>query len=71
MHKKLRLVFITAAFLLTLFPTAAIAEQERGGHAGGIEHFHRLEVLLGNMHEDGEDGFMRGLIYEYSLTENF
>ena len=47
------------------------AEEERGNHASEFERRHRLELFLGNTHEDGENGFTSGLTFEYRLTKIF
>jgi hypothetical protein len=69
MQEILRLI-IAVAFCLIIVPTNFVsAESETGHHEE--DRAHSLELFLGNTHEDGEDGFSVGLVYEYRLDELF
>ena len=67
MRRRLKFILPFLALLLTMTPKGAVAENEHGHHEAA--HSHRLELFLGNTHEDSEDGFSVGLAYEYRITE--
>ena len=67
MFKEWALPFSIAVLVVIFSIPGAAAEEE----SGDIEYRHRLELLLGGTHEDGEDGFTSGLTYEYRITELF
>ncbi len=71
MRKILGLI-IPIAFCLIIAPTNLVsAESEHEHHEGNYHQGHFGELFLGNTHEDGEDGFSFGLIYEYRWNELF
>ncbi len=68
--KKCRFLLFIFLFLLVVPPGIVIAESEQEEH-GEVHHRHRLELFLGNSHEEHMDGFSAGLAYEYRLNQMF
>ena len=60
-----------AVFLLMIPLEIPAGENEREDHEGAHLYMHRVELFLGNTHDEGEDGFSVGLAYERRLSELF
>ena len=68
MFKRYRFLWFIFLFLVVVPSGVVIAESEQEEH-GEIHHRHRLELFLGNSHEEHKDGFSAGLAYEYRLNQ--
>ena len=68
MIKSWDLLLSAVVLLIMMAPGTTPAEEEHEGHEGIHGHQHRLELFLGNTHNEGEDGFSVGLTYEYRLN---
>ena len=68
MFKRYRVLLFIFLFLVAMPPGIVIAESEQEEHAE-VHLRHRLELFLGNSHEDHKDGFSAGLAYEYRLNQ--
>ena len=69
MIKRWNFLLIAIVLLIMMAPGTTAAEEEHEGHEGVHGHQHRLELFLGNTHDEGEDGFTVGIGYEYRLNE--
>jgi hypothetical protein len=69
MNKKWMLLTGVFSILLAIAPGVCMAEEEKGHE----EHFgpHRLELFLGNTHDEGENDFTIGIGYEYRINQMF
>jgi hypothetical protein len=65
-----KLILIIATFLI-IVPQISLSEDTHQGEEEEEAFQNRLELFLGNTHEDGEDGFTVGLFYEYRLSKLF
>ena len=66
MNKKWMFIIGPIALHIAIAWGVCLAEEEKGHE----EHFgpHRIELLLGNTHDDGENGFTIGVGYEYRIS---
>ena len=64
-------LILTMVALLIMLPEITMSEDHQQNREDVEAHRHRLELFLGNTHEDGEDAFTSGLFYEYRLSEVF
>ena len=64
-------LILTIAVLLILLPEITLCEDIHQGEEEEETFQNRLELFLGNTHENGEDAFSSGLLYEYRLTKLF
>jgi len=70
--QKYAMIGLMMALLVLLMPVKIPAEEAGHDSKGeGLENRHGIELLLGNTHDDGEDGFTVGLGYEYRLSQLF
>ncbi len=68
MFKRYRVSLFIFLFLVVVPTGVVIAESEQEEH-GEVHHRHRLELFLGNTHDDHGDGFTTGLTYEYRINQ--
>ena len=69
MNKK-RTFLIGVVFILIVLASGVCRAEEEKGREENVGP-HRLELLLGNTHDDGENGFTVGLGYEYRVNQFF
>jgi hypothetical protein len=69
MRRKIGLVPAIAVFLMMIIVNPVIAGDEPQKNEETLKN--RVELFLGNTHEEGENAFSTGLSYEYRLHEFF
>lgn len=67
MHKRWNVILTVTVLIIS--PAISIAAAEHGHHEGTDSHRHRIELFLGNTHDQGEDEFTGGLTYEYRVKK--
>ncbi len=67
MRRKIGLVAAIAFFLMAIIVNPVIAEDESQENEEMLRN--RVELFLGNTHEEGENAFSTGLSYEYRMHE--
>ena len=56
MTKRWGLLLPAIVLLIMMAPGATAAEEEHEGREGVHGHQHRLELFIGNTHDEGEEG---------------